>query len=43
MSKRHSAKYAIAVASALFAVRHYMQMLLLLPKYPIFAATAWGV
>lgn len=25
----------------LFAVRHYMQMLLLLPKYPVFAASAW--
>ncbi len=41
LRKRHSARYAIAVASALFAVRHYMQMMLLLPKYPIFAATAW--
>jgi membrane protease YdiL (CAAX protease family) len=38
---RHSARYAIVVAAALFAVRHYMQMLLLLPKYPIFAASAW--
>src|SRR4029434_4473268 len=43
LRKRHSARYAITVASALFAVRHYMQMLILLPKYPIFAATAWAV
>lgn len=43
LRKRHSARYAITVASALFAVRHYMQMLILLPKYPIFAATAWVV
>jgi membrane protease YdiL (CAAX protease family) len=41
LRKRHSARYAIVVAAALFAVRHYMQMLLLLPKYPIFAASAW--
>jgi membrane protease YdiL (CAAX protease family) len=41
LRKYHSARYAIAVAAALFAVRHYMQMLLLLPKYPIFAASAW--
>jgi membrane protease YdiL (CAAX protease family) len=41
LRKRHSARYAILVASALFALRHYMQMLLLLPKYPIFAASAW--
>jgi membrane protease YdiL (CAAX protease family) len=41
LRKRHSASYAILVAAALFAVRHYMQMLLLLPKYPIFAASAW--
>ena len=38
---RHSARYAILMASLLFATRHYMQMLLLLPKFPIFAATAW--
>jgi membrane protease YdiL (CAAX protease family) len=41
LRKRHSARYAILVASLLFAVRHYMQMLLLFPKYPIFAASAW--
>lgn len=41
LRKRRSARYAIVVAAALFAVRHYMQMLLLLPKYPIFAASAW--
>jgi membrane protease YdiL (CAAX protease family) len=41
LRKRHSARYAILVAATLFAVRHYMQMLLLLPKYPVFAATAW--
>lgn len=41
LRKRHSARYAIVVAASLFAVRHYMQMLLLLPKYPIFAASAW--
>jgi len=40
---RHSARYAILMASLLFATRHYMQMLLLLPKFPIFAATAWVV
>jgi len=39
----HSARFAITVASVLFAVRHYMQMLLLLPTYPVFAATAWCV
>ncbi len=38
---RKGARYAIVVASALFAVRHYTQMALLLPKYPVFAATAW--
>ncbi len=41
LRKRHSARYAIAVATSLFAVRHYMQMLLLLPIYPLFAASAW--
>ncbi len=41
LRKRHSARYAIGVATLLFAVRHYMQMLLLLPKYPVFAASAW--
>lgn len=41
LRKYRSARYAIVVAAALFAVRHYMQMLLLLPKYPIFAASAW--
>jgi membrane protease YdiL (CAAX protease family) len=41
LRKRHSARYAILVAAALFAIRHYMQMLLLLPKYPVFAASAW--
>ncbi|MCI0451585.1 MAG: CPBP family intramembrane metalloprotease [Candidatus Latescibacteria bacterium] len=41
LRKRHSARYSILVAASLFAVRHYMQMLLMLPKYPIFAASAW--
>lgn len=41
LRERKGARYAILVASALFAVRHYMQMALLLPKYPVFAATAW--
>jgi membrane protease YdiL (CAAX protease family) len=41
LRRHHSARYAITVATVLFAVRHYMQMLLLLPKYPIFAASAW--
>jgi membrane protease YdiL (CAAX protease family) len=41
LRRHHSARYAISVATALFAVRHYMQMLLLLPTYPVFAATAW--
>ncbi len=41
LRKHHSARYAIAVASVLFAVRHYTQVLLLLPKYPIFAASVW--
>jgi len=41
LRKHHSARYAIGVATTLFAVRHYMQMLLLLPKYPVFAASAW--
>lgn len=41
LRKSHSARYAIGVATMLFAVRHYMQMLLLLPKYPVFAASAW--
>ena len=39
--RRKSARYAILVASTLFAIRHYVQMALLLPKYPVFAATAW--
>lgn len=41
LRERKGARYAIIVASALFAVRHYMQMALLFPKYPLFAATAW--
>jgi len=41
LRRHHSARYAIVVAAVLFAVRHYMQMLLLLPTYPVFAATAW--
>jgi hypothetical protein len=41
LRRHHSARYAIAVAAVLFAVRHYMQMLLLLPTYPVFAATVW--
>lgn len=42
LRRHHSARYAIIVASILFAARHYMQMVLLLPKYPVFAATAWA-
>ncbi len=38
---RKGARYAILVGALLFAVRHYMQMGLLFPKYPVFAATAW--
>jgi membrane protease YdiL (CAAX protease family) len=41
LRERRGRRYAILVASALFAVRHFMQMLLLLPRYPVFAATAW--
>ena len=41
LRRHHSARYAITVAAVLFGVRHYMQMLLLLPTYPVFAATAW--
>ncbi|HET6347983.1 MAG TPA: CPBP family intramembrane glutamic endopeptidase [Candidatus Krumholzibacteria bacterium] len=41
LRRHHSARYAITVATLLFAVRHYMQMLLLFPTYPVFAATAW--
>ena len=41
LRRHHSARYAITAATLLFAVRHYMQMLLLLPTYPVFAATAW--
>jgi membrane protease YdiL (CAAX protease family) len=41
LRRHHSARYAIIAATLLFAVRHYMQMLLLLPTYPVFAATAW--
>jgi len=41
LRERRGARYAILVAAALFAVRHFFQMALLLPKYPIFAATAW--
>jgi membrane protease YdiL (CAAX protease family) len=41
LRRHHSARYAITVAAVLFAVRHYMQVLLLLPTYPVFAATAW--
>lgn len=43
LRRHHSARYAITAATLLFAVRHYMQMLLLLPTYPVFAATAWCV
>ena len=43
LRRRHSARYAIIAATLLFAVRHYMQMLLLLPTYPVFAATVWCV
>jgi membrane protease YdiL (CAAX protease family) len=39
--RRRSARYSIIVGTVLFAVRHYMQMLLLFPTYPVFAATAW--
>jgi membrane protease YdiL (CAAX protease family) len=42
LRKQHSARYAILVASVLFAARHYMQVLLLLPKYPVFAASVWA-
>ncbi|HEX5132381.1 MAG TPA: CPBP family intramembrane glutamic endopeptidase [Candidatus Krumholzibacteria bacterium] len=41
LRERKGARYAILVAAVLFAVRHYMQMGLLFPKYPVFAATAW--
>ena len=41
LRRHHSARYSITVATMLFAVRHYMQMLLLFPTYPVFAATAW--
>jgi membrane protease YdiL (CAAX protease family) len=41
LRERKGARYAIVVASVLFAIRHYMQMALLLPTYPVFAATAW--
>jgi membrane protease YdiL (CAAX protease family) len=43
LRRHHSARYAIIAATLLFAVRHYMQMLLLLPTYPVFAATAWCI
>ncbi len=38
---RKGARYAIVTGAVLFAIRHYMQMVLLFPKYPVFAATAW--
>ncbi len=41
LRERKGARYAITVAAVLFAIRHYMQMVLLFPKYPVFAATAW--
>ena len=41
LTERKGRRYAIVVASILFAVRHYVQMGLLLDKYPVFAATAW--
>jgi membrane protease YdiL (CAAX protease family) len=41
LRQRKGARYAIVAGAALFAVRHYMQMGLLLPKYPVFAASAW--
>jgi membrane protease YdiL (CAAX protease family) len=41
LRRHHSARYSITAATLLFAVRHYMQVLLLLPTYPVFAATAW--
>jgi len=43
LRRHHSARYSITVATILFAVRHYMQMLLLFPTYPVFAATVWCV
>ena len=41
LRRHHSARYSIAAATALFAIRHYMQMLLLFPTYPVFAASVW--
>lgn len=41
LRRRKGARYAILAGAVLFAVRHYMQMGLLFPKYPVFAATAW--
>lgn len=41
LRRHHSARYAITAATLLFAVRHYMQMVMLFPTYPVFAATAW--
>lgn len=41
LRERKGARYAIVAGAALFAVRHYMQMGLLLDKYPVFAAAAW--
>lgn len=41
LRRHHSARYSITVATVLFAVSHYMQMLILFPTYPVFAATAW--
>jgi len=43
LRRHHSARYAITLATLLFAVRHYMQVLLLFPTYPVFAATAWCI
>lgn len=43
LRRHHGARYAIIAATLLFAVRHYMQMLLLFPTYPVFAATVWCV
>ncbi len=41
LRRNRGPRYAIVMGAVLFAVRHYVQMGLLLDKYPVFAATAW--
>lgn len=41
LRQRHSFTFAMLVSSFYFAIRHYTQLLLLLPNYPIIAVSTW--